>query len=121
MIASINMLISLAALCWAQSFPADVTLPAERLSGLPEILMINSVRAELRAPKLVIPVGSPVIIEFTLQNVSDEPVKLNVPGALGHCIRVLVLLNTERPQSEMRFVYINGAEALRITTPPPIA
>jgi chorismate mutase len=46
--------------------------------------------------------------------------EMQVPGALGRCIRVLVLLNTDLEQSAMRFVYINGAEALRITTPPPI-
>jgi cyclophilin family peptidyl-prolyl cis-trans isomerase len=44
--------------------------------------MVNSVRAELRAPRTVVPVGSPVIVEFSLQNVTDEPVKLMVPGAL---------------------------------------
>ena len=63
-------------LFWGQSMPAD----------LPGILsdtgLVNSVRAELRAPKTLLPVGSPVIVEFALQNTTDEPVKLTVPGAL---------------------------------------
>ena len=82
MIGTVKLVLSIVGFCWGQSFPADYTLPPERLSALPEASMLSSVRAELRAPKTVIPVGSPVIVEFSLQNVSDEPVKLTVPGAL---------------------------------------
>lgn len=35
------------------------------------------------------------------------------PRSLPRCIRVLLLVNTERPSSAMRFVYLRGAEALR--------
>lgn len=40
------------------------------------------VRAEIRAPRVIVPIGSDVIVEFVLQNKTDEPVRLTVPGAL---------------------------------------
>jgi len=36
-----------------------------------------------------------------------------VPGALPRCVRVLIHWNTERPQREVRHVYLRGARALR--------
>ena len=39
--------------------------------------------------------------------------EMNVPGSLARCIRVLVLLNTDKKASEIRHVYIRGAETLR--------
>ncbi|TFG65852.1 MAG: chorismate mutase [Anaerolineales bacterium] len=39
--------------------------------------------------------------------------EMNVTGSLRHCIRVLIHWNTERTQSEMRHVYLGGAQALR--------
>jgi chorismate mutase len=39
--------------------------------------------------------------------------EIPVPGALAKCIRVLVHWNTERPQSEVRHVFLHGARALR--------
>lgn len=48
------------------------------------------------------------------------------PRSIPRCIRVLVLVNTELPQSGMRAVYLRGAEAIRseldrarAATPPP--
>ncbi|HYM50587.1 MAG TPA: chorismate mutase [Candidatus Limnocylindrales bacterium] len=35
------------------------------------------------------------------------------PRSLARCIRVLVLVNTERAASELRFVYLRGARDLR--------
>jgi len=35
------------------------------------------------------------------------------PRGIPRCIRVLVLVNTERPASEMQFVYLRGAEAIK--------
>jgi chorismate mutase len=35
------------------------------------------------------------------------------PGSLARCIRVLVLVNTERELSDLRFVYLRGASDLR--------
>jgi len=36
-----------------------------------------------------------------------------VPGSLPHCVRVLILWNTGRPQQEVRHVYLCGAASLR--------
>lgn len=40
-----------------------------------------------------------------------------VPDSLGRCIRVMVLVNTEKRAEDIRHVYINGAEVLRVTAP----
>src|SRR6202165_6247096 len=37
------------------------------------------------------------------------------PRSLPRCLRVLLLVNTERPSSAMRFVYLRGAQMLRVT------
>ncbi len=39
--------------------------------------------------------------------------EINVPGRLGKCIRVMVLVNTEKSQQELRHVYLRGATVLR--------
>ncbi len=39
--------------------------------------------------------------------------EIPVPGALGHCVRVLIHWNTPRSQTEVVHVYIKGAEKLR--------
>jgi chorismate mutase len=39
--------------------------------------------------------------------------EIDKPGTLPNTIRVLIHWNTTMPQSEIRHVYINGAEALR--------
>jgi chorismate mutase len=36
------------------------------------------------------------------------------PRAVPMCIRVLILYNTPRPQTAMRFAYLRGAEAIRV-------
>ncbi|MFN2519549.1 MAG: chorismate mutase [Candidatus Limnocylindria bacterium] len=47
----------------------------------------------------------------------DVPVicarEIPVPGALAGCIRVLVVWNTTKAQSEVRHAYLHGARALR--------
>lgn len=40
-------------------------------------------------------------------------VEVDVPGALGHVIRVLMLVNTERSQDEIEHVYLDEAMVLR--------
>lgn len=40
--------------------------------------------------------------------------EIPVPGSLPRCVRVLVLVNSERPQKDFQFVYLHGAEALRL-------
>lgn len=49
----------------------------------PEAPLASRVRAVLRADRTTIPAGSPVVIEFVLQNLTNEPVELRVPGALA--------------------------------------
>ena len=39
--------------------------------------------------------------------------EMDVPGSLKKCIRILLLLNTEKKASEIVHVYIRGAEVLR--------
>ena len=39
--------------------------------------------------------------------------EIDVPGGLARCIRVLIHWNTDRASSEVRHVYLKGAEALR--------
>lgn len=39
--------------------------------------------------------------------------EMSVPGRLPRCIRVLMLVNTDRPQDEMRHVYLREATSLR--------
>jgi len=45
--------------------------------------------------------------------------EMNVPAinarSIPHCIRVLLLVNTDRPASAMRFVYLRSARNLRTT------
>jgi chorismate mutase len=51
----------------------------------------------------------------------DVPVlcatELDVRGALGRCIRVLVHLYTERPRATLRHVYLGEARRLRTDLP----
>jgi chorismate mutase len=39
--------------------------------------------------------------------------EIPVPRSLGHCIRVLIHWNTDRPQGEVRHVFLRGARRLR--------
>lgn len=39
--------------------------------------------------------------------------EIQVPGGLGHCIRVLVHVNTGKSQREICHVYLGGAASLR--------
>lgn len=39
--------------------------------------------------------------------------EMDVPGSLNNCIRILVLVNTEKKASEIIHIYIKGAEVLR--------
>lgn len=43
----------------------------------------------------------------------DMNVRQPNPRGVAMCIRVLLLYNTARPQSEMRFAYLRGAEAIK--------
>jgi len=37
------------------------------------------------------------------------------PRSLPRCIRVLLLVNTDVPSAAIRFVYLRGAQQLRVT------
>jgi chorismate mutase len=39
--------------------------------------------------------------------------EMEVPGAMTHCIRLLLHVNTNKSQAEIRHVYLRGAIALR--------
>jgi len=39
--------------------------------------------------------------------------EMNVPGALPMCLRILVLINTDKRQDEIKHIYIKGAKNLR--------
>jgi chorismate mutase len=39
--------------------------------------------------------------------------EIPVPGSLPRCIRVLIHWNTDRPQDQIRHLYLRGAAALR--------
>jgi chorismate mutase len=43
----------------------------------------------------------------------DMDVQLPNPRGVPMCIRILLLYNTERPQSAMRAVYLRGAQAIK--------
>ncbi len=47
-----------------------------------ELPLATKVSAELRAATTIVPVGSPVDVEFVIRNRTNEPVTLAVPGAL---------------------------------------
>ena len=46
--------------------------------------------------------------------------EIAVPGALPRCIRVLMLVNTDRQPEEISHVYLKGAVALRKDLCPPV-
>ena len=39
--------------------------------------------------------------------------EISVPGSLPRCIRILILVNTDKKSDEIKHVYIRGAEVLR--------
>lgn len=43
----------------------------------------------------------------------DMDVPLPNPRAVARCVRVLLLYNTERPQREMKHLYLRGATAIK--------
>ncbi len=44
--------------------------------------------------------------------------EMNVPGALPHCVRILLHVNTEAAPSEIRHIYLRGAKGLRADLAP---
>jgi chorismate mutase len=48
--------------------------------------------------------------------------EVDVPGSLRRCVRVLIHWNTDKPQNEIRHIYVKDAERLRpdISKLPPV-
>lgn len=48
--------------------------------------------------------------------------EVDVPGSLRRCVRVLLHWNTDKPQSEIRHIYVKEAERLRpdLSKLPPV-
>ena len=48
--------------------------------------------------------------------------EVDVPGSLRKCVRILIMWNTAKPQSEIRHVYIKDAQRLRpdLSKLPPV-
>ena len=53
-------------------------------------------------------------IEVPLLCGHDMNVQLPNPRGVPMCVRILLLYNTPRPQSSMRFAYLRGAEAIKV-------
>ncbi len=53
--------------------------------------------------------------------ITDVPLlcatEIDVPGAMPRVLRLLAHVETDRPRSELRHVYLRGAEALRTDLP----
>ncbi len=52
-------------------------------------------------------------LEVPLLCSHDMDVRLPNPRGLPMCIRILLLCNTAKPQSAMRFAYLRGAQAIK--------
>jgi chorismate mutase len=39
--------------------------------------------------------------------------EIDVPGRIGKCIRVMVIVNTDKSQQELKHIYLKGATVLR--------
>ena len=59
----------------------------------------------------------PAVAARDLADWKDVPLscarEIPVPGSLGRCIRILIHWNTDRPQEEVRHVYLRAARGLR--------
>ena len=59
----------------------------------------------------------PAVAARSLPDWRDVPLscarEIPVPGSLGHCIRILIHWNTDRPQERVRHVFLRGARELR--------
>ncbi|HYR46957.1 MAG TPA: chorismate mutase [Thermoanaerobaculia bacterium] len=96
---------------------------AERTRELLKILMErNGIRAEEIASAVFtmtedLDAQFPAVAARALSDWKDVPLlcvrEIPVPGSLGHCIRVLIHWNTDRPQAEIRHVFLRGARKLR--------
>lgn len=96
---------------------------AERTRELIQLLMdANGVRPQDIASALFTVTADldaqfPAVAARGLADWKDVPLlcarEIPVPRSLGNCIRVLIHWNTDRPQREVRHVFLRGARRLR--------
>ncbi len=96
---------------------------AERTRELIRLLVeLNGLRAEDVASALFtvtedLDAAFPAVAARDFVEWKDVPLlcarEIAVPGSLGRCIRILIHWNTERPQAEIRHVFLRGARHLR--------
>jgi chorismate mutase len=96
---------------------------AERTRELIQLLMdANGVRPQDIASALFTVTADldaqfPAVAARELADWKDVPLlcarEIPVPRSLGNCIRVLIHWNTDRPQKEVRHVFLRGARRLR--------
>ena len=104
--------------------PADT--PAEVLSAttelLNEILRANDIRTFDDIASAIFTTTSDLTSAFPAEAARTLGMKqvpllctceIPVPGSMGRCIRILLHLNTEKPQSEVVHVYLRDAKRLR--------
>lgn len=72
----------LAQVATSQPTPSDESTPMTAVSPDPvdSVVLASKVHAAIRTPRVIVPVGGEVIVEFTVTNLTDKPVKLTVPG-----------------------------------------
>ena len=96
---------------------------AERTRELLQLLLdANGMRPEDVASALFtvtedLDAEFPTVAARGLPGWKDVPLlcarEIPVPRSLGHCIRVLIHWNTDKPQHDIRHVYVKDAERLR--------
>ncbi|HWL93754.1 MAG TPA: hypothetical protein VNT79_09475, partial [Phycisphaerae bacterium] len=82
MIVLANWLALFLVLGLAQTEPSPPPVEAVPPEDQVEEPISNVVRVKLRPDKTIIPVGSPVFVEFVVQNKTGSAVTLAVPGAI---------------------------------------
>jgi chorismate mutase len=108
----------------ATNVPADT--PAEVLSAttelLNEILRANDIRTFDDIASAIFTTTSDLTSAFPAEAARTLGMKhvpllctceIPVPGSMGRCIRILLHLNTDKPQSEVVHVYLRDAKRLR--------
>ncbi len=96
---------------------------AERTRELIRLLVeLNGLRADDIASALFtvtedLDAAFPAVAARGFAEWKDVPLlcarEIPVPGSLGRCIRILIHWNTDRPQAEIRHVFLRGARRLR--------
>ncbi len=101
----------------------DAAAVVERTGELLRLLVASNGIAPEDLSSILFTVTDDVDAEFpavavrSMQGWEEVPLlcarEIRVPGALGGCIRVLLLWNTDRAQNEVRHAFVRGARQLR--------